>query len=80
MVTRSSRALQTMPEKVGQEAAEWLREKGVQIQYGVNYTPEMDKDYDIVIKSTGERWNSDFLKTNFLSSVAPNGQIFVNEF
>jgi NADH dehydrogenase FAD-containing subunit len=80
MVTRSSRCLATMPDKVGEEAATWLREHGVHIQYSVNYTPAMDKDYDFVIKSTGERWNSDFLKTNFLSSVAPNGQVFVNEY
>jgi NADH dehydrogenase FAD-containing subunit len=69
-----------MPEDVGKEAEKWLLQKGVTILYNTVYLPSMDKDYDLVIKTTGQKYNSDFLKTNFTSSVAPNGQVFVNEY
>lgn len=53
IVTRSSRLLANMPPKAGFEAEVWLKSKGAQIHFNTTYTPLMDKDYDVVIKTTG---------------------------
>jgi len=58
----------------------WLKEKGAQVFFNTSYNPVMDKDYDVVIRTTGESYSSDFMKANYGLSIAPNGQIFVNDY
>jgi hypothetical protein len=39
-----------------------------------------EKGFDLVIKAVGQTYKADFLKKSYASSVATNGQIYVNDF
>jgi NADH dehydrogenase FAD-containing subunit len=81
LLSRSTKLLNTLPTKAGKLADKFLREHNVQVMYNTNYD-EKDRDrfsYDLVIKCIGYKFKTDFLKKNYPSCLAANGQIYVND-
>lgn len=70
-----------LPEDAHKAADEVLKGKNVEIHYNTNYTESLKKEkgFDLVIQCTGNKYKADFLKKNFATAIAKNGQVFVNE-
>jgi hypothetical protein len=45
--------LSTFPAEVGTEAENWLNGKNVHLIFNTTYNPAINKDYDMVITTTG---------------------------
>ena len=70
-----------LPEDAHMASDETLKGKGVEIHYKTNYSEGLKKEkgFDLVFQCIGNRYKADFLQKNFASSIAKNGQVFVNE-
>ena len=40
---------------------------------------QANKNYDLVVECFGYKFRTDFMRKNFAKSLAPNGQIYVND-
>lgn len=66
--------------KAGQLAEEFLKSKGVEVLYNTPYDEKVNDQYDLVYVCAGQQYHSDFLKKHFAKAIAPNGQIYVNDY
>ena len=80
LAVKGAQLMKQFDSRAALAAEEFLLSKGIEIMYNTTYDDSQKKDYDLVLLCTGEKYNSDFLKTEFSSSIASNGQIFVNDF
>jgi NADH dehydrogenase FAD-containing subunit len=82
IATRGQRLLSHYPAKAGEIAEEFLRQHNVNVHLGVNYVEAFSQDngYDLTFVCLGQMYSAPFMKDNFLKTIAPNGQIYVNNF
>jgi NADH dehydrogenase FAD-containing subunit len=82
ITTQGSRLLNGMPGKAHTIAENFLRKYNVEMMYNTAYMDEMrnDMDYEVVIKCTGQKFCSDYLKENFPYCRSFNGMILTNEY
>jgi len=81
LITRGKGLLPRLNAKAGELAETFLKSKGVDVQYGQTYEEFIkgkENEFDAVFICSGQTYHSEFLKENFAKSIAPNGQIFVN--
>jgi apoptosis-inducing factor 2 len=75
---RGSRLLNQLPEDAHKAADAFLKTKNVELHYNVSDFGKLKKDFDLVLECFGQTYRADFMKKNFASAVAENGQIYVN--
>jgi NADH dehydrogenase FAD-containing subunit len=79
--TKGDRLLSGIPAKGGQLAEAFLKNHKVEVYtktpYGESTARELG--YDLVIQCMGYKFHTEFLRKNYGSALAPNGQIYVND-
>jgi len=78
---RGERLLPGLPPKAGRLAEEFLQRHNVEIHYNTPFgaTTAKELGYELSIQCTGYKYHTDFMKFSFAKSLAPNGQIYVND-
>ena len=78
---RGDKLLPTFPPRFGESATDFFNKHGIQIHTKTSYTENTLKEleYDFAIQCLGYAFKTDFMKKNFASCLAPNGQIYVND-
>ena len=69
-----------MPPRVGEIALQFLETQGANVLFHTPYTEELARSYDLSIQCTGYKFHTDFMKEHFSASLAPSGQILVNDY
>lgn len=79
---RGDKLLKQVHSSAHEHADKFLKEKNVNIHYNTTYTEALKKKegYDLVLVCDGQRYQAPYLKKCFGSSVAKNGQIWVNDY
>jgi NADH dehydrogenase FAD-containing subunit len=75
LIVRGEKLLGQLDPKAGEIAEEELKKLNIQINYRTQYNEkvEKEKEFDLVLECTGQKYNSNFLNKNFSSSQAKNG-------
>ena len=78
---RGDKLLPTLPPRFGESATDFLLKQGVKIHTKTAYAESTAKelDYEYVIQCMGYVYRTEYMKKNFASCLAPNGQIYVND-
>jgi NADH dehydrogenase FAD-containing subunit len=78
---RGDKLLANLPSRFGESATDFFKKNGIQIHTKTPYTENTLKelDYDYAIQCLGYTFKTDYMKKNFASCLAPNGQIYVND-
>ena len=74
--------LPTMPPQCHDITHDFLKTRNVHILYNTPYVQGLEHSlgFDRVYKCVGQRFRSAFMERHFSSSIAPNGQLYVNEY
>jgi NADH dehydrogenase FAD-containing subunit len=80
LCVRGKRLLTSLPLEAAKKADIFLRSNGVNVMYNSPLTEEMTEkgQYDLVLKCMGYQFDFPFLKKNYSTCLAQNGQIQVN--
>jgi len=78
---RGDKLLPNLPSRFGESATDFFKKQGVQIHSKTSYSESTIKelDYDFAIQFLGYTYKTDYMRKNFASCLAPNGQIYVND-